>query len=109
MQAVLQKDKLKTLSEEYLAEPLSDTEYEKAKAQAKRKLARIIEREGDSDGERRKPYYLAQLIAEAVRSERFSAFTLELGELFRYAEEEHKRQIQQRKKEMPAAKAAGQI
>lgn len=109
MQAVLQKDELKTLSEEYLAEPLSDTEYEEAKAQAKRKLARIIEREGDSNGERRKPYYLAQLIAEAVRAERFSAFTLELGELFRYAEEEHKRQIQQRKKEMPAAKAAGQI
>ena len=48
MQAVLQKDELKTLSEEYLAEPLSDTEYEEAKAQAKRKLARIIEREGDN-------------------------------------------------------------
>ena len=109
MQAVLQKDELKMLSEEYLAEPLSDTEYEEAKARAKRKLARIIEREGDGDGERRKPCYLAQLIAEAVRAERFSAFTFELGEIFRYAEEEHKRQIQQRKKEMPAAKAAGQI
>lgn len=88
---------------------MSDTEYEEAKARAKRKLARIIEREGDGDGERRKPYYLAQLIAEAVRAERILAFTFELGELFRYAEEEHKRQIQQRKKEMPAAKAAGQI
>ena len=105
MQAVLQKDELKTLSEEYLAEPLSDTEYEEAKAQAKRKLARIIEREGDADEERRKPYYLAQLIAEAVRVKRFSAFTKELYDLYRYADE----QIQQRKKEMPAAEAARQI
>lgn len=47
-----------------------------AKSQAKRKLARIIEREGDSNGERRKPYYLEQLIAEAASSECFSKFTL---------------------------------
>lgn len=34
-----------------------------------RKLGWIISREGDADGERLKPYYLAQLIAEAIKSD----------------------------------------
>lgn len=96
---------LRALSEQYLPGSIERYEYEEAVEQAKRKLARIIEREGDADGERRKPYYLAQLIAEAVRAERFSVFTKELYDLYRYADE----QIQQRKKEMPATEAARQI
>lgn len=103
------REDLKSLSEQYLSSAISQQEFEKAEMQAKRKLARIIEREGDADGERRKPYYLAQLIAEAIRTDRFSSFTFDLGRLIRYAEEEHKKQIQQSKKEMPAAEAAGQI
>lgn len=35
-------------------------------AAAQVKLARIIEREGDLGGERRKPEYFAQLVAEEV-------------------------------------------
>lgn len=103
------KEDLKSLSEQYLSSAISQREFEQAEMQAKRKLARIIEREGDADGERRKPYYLAQLIAEAVRTDRFSSFTFDLGNLIRYAEEEHRKQIQQRKKEMPAAETARQI
>lgn len=34
---------------------------------AARKLEWIMQREGDLDGERKKPYYLAQLMAEEIR------------------------------------------
>ena len=89
---------LKQLAELYLQDFISNDEYTEAETQAKRKLARIIEREGDADGERLKPYYLAQLVAEAVTAERFSNYCRDIHEL---------RTLE--KKEMPAAKAAGQI
>lgn len=38
------------------------------------KLERIIAREGDDDGERLKPYYIAQLVAEQIRSDRAEAY-----------------------------------
>lgn len=41
---------------------------------AEQKLAYIIRNYGDADGERRKPYYLAQLIAEAVQGSRLAAY-----------------------------------
>ncbi len=62
---------------------------------AKRKLALIIEREGDLNGERRKPYYLNRIIEETIRAHQFSK-TCSLISL-------------EIKKEMPAAEAAGQI
>lgn len=34
------------------------------------KLERIVAREGDADGERLKPYYIAQLVAEQIISAR---------------------------------------
>lgn len=89
---------LKQLVELYLQDFISDDEYTEAEKQAKRKLARIIEREGDADGERLKPYYLVQLVAEAVTAERFSNYCNIAHEL---------RTLE--KKEMPATKAAGQI
>lgn len=75
---------------------VTPAEYFKAQEQAKRKLARIIEREGDADGERLKPYYLEQLIAEAIRENSFSLFTTELYRL-----------ITMEKKEKPTAETAG--
>lgn len=39
---------------------------------AQRKLELIISREGDGNGERLKPYYLAQLLWEIISLERFS-------------------------------------
>lgn len=89
------KDPLKQTLENRLSIELTDFEYNHAKQQAKTKLARIIEREGDLDGERRKPYYLEQLIYEAVIAGRFTAFCINAY-----------REI---KKEMPTAKAVGQI
>ena len=52
--------------------PITAEEYERAKSRASKKLEWIIERYGDDGGERRAPYYLEQLIEEAIASERFS-------------------------------------
>lgn len=67
-------------AEQYLGALIYPTEWSRAKAYAERKLAFIIEREGDADGARREPWYLAQLIAETVRAERFSEYTRMLYE-----------------------------
>lgn len=79
---------LRRQAECFLGAEIPSSEWDKAAEQAERKLERIIEREGDCGGERRKPEYLAQLIAEAVRSSRFSRFTLDLMALDRYADEQ---------------------
>lgn len=81
-------EELQQQAERYLGTEIEPSEWDKAKAYAERKLKGIIEREGDGDGERRKPYYLAQLIAETVRSDRFSQFTIALMELSKFADEQ---------------------
>lgn len=75
-------------AEKYLGGAIELSEWDNAKEQAERKLGRIIDREGDAGGARREPWYLAQLIAEAVRSSRFSKFTIDLYNLSRYADEQ---------------------
>lgn len=62
-------------------------EQDGARAYAEHKLERIIEREGDADGARREPWYLAQLIAETIKGNRFSKFTQDLWETYRYIEQ----------------------
>ena len=64
---------IRSLAEEYLGTVIPELIWDDVKEQATRKLERIIEREGDAGGERKKPYYLAQLIAEAVRQEVLTA------------------------------------
>ena len=59
-------------AEQYLGTAIDPLEWDDARAYAEHKLKKIIEREGDADGARREPWYLAQLIAETVRSNRFS-------------------------------------
>ena len=61
-------EELKALAEKYLGAAIPETVYMVAKQCALEKLMRIITREGDADGERLKPYYLAQLIAEDIQS-----------------------------------------
>lgn len=66
---------LQQQAEQYLGTAINPLEWDDAKAYAEHKLNRIIEREGDADGARREPWYLAQLIAETVRGNRFSSLT----------------------------------
>lgn len=79
---------LQQQAERYLGTTIEPSEWDKAKADAERKLKNIINREGDGTGERRKTYYLAQLIAEAVRSDRFSKFSVELIGFLQFADEQ---------------------
>lgn len=87
---------LQQQAEHYLGEAIGPQEYLEAKASAERKLDWIISREGDADGERRKPYYIAQLIAEAVGAKRLSRYLDALCEL------SHSKQIGT-KKEQPVS------
>lgn len=82
------EDTLRQQAERYLCTEIEPSEWDKAKAYAEQKLKGIIKREGDGDGARRQPWYLAQLIAENVQGNRFSQFTLDLMELDRYASEQ---------------------
>lgn len=76
MEATLQQQ-----AEQYLGSQITPSEWDGARAYAEHKLERIIEREGDADGARREPWYLAQLIAETVRGNRFSRLTKLVYEL----------------------------
>lgn len=69
---------------------ISDEAFERAYEHAKRKLARIIEREGDLDGARLQPFYITQLTVEAVREQGFSEFTILLCNAHREAEKIHR-------------------
>lgn len=79
---------LRQQAEYFLGTKIQPSEWDKAANQAERKLERIIEREGDCRGKRRRPEYLAQLIAEAVKSSHFSRLTIDLMALDRYADEQ---------------------
>ena len=46
---------------------VSDAAIEAALPSAQEKLERIIAREGDANGERLKPYYIAQLLVEKIQ------------------------------------------
>lgn len=84
--------------EALLSERLTDSEYNRAEKRAKRKLAQIIEREGNGNGARTSLEYLARLIAEFIQAERMTAFGFTLQQL-----------QMEIKKEMPVAEATGQI
>lgn len=71
---------LQQQAEEYLGTSIEPSEWDEAKAYAERKLQNIISRFGDEAGARREPWYLAQLIAESVRSSRLMKFTIGLME-----------------------------
>lgn len=73
-------------AEQYLGSRITPLEWDGARAYAEHKLEGIIEREGDADGARREPWYLAQLIAEIVKGNRFSKFTHDLCEAYKYIE-----------------------
>lgn len=62
-------DEVRELAEKYLGVQIPQKIFEVAQCKALQKLEWIISREGDAAGERLKPYYLAQLVAEAIKSD----------------------------------------
>lgn len=60
----------------YMNQEISLEELARAEEAAEKKLAWIIKRHGDEDGIRRQPWYLEQLIKEAIAEERFSNYTM---------------------------------
>lgn len=80
---------MKNQVEEYLGFEISETQYNQSSDRARKKLASIIERFGDANGERRKPYYLARLISEDVKAENLSTATITVALNVLNMEKEH--------------------
>jgi len=93
-----QADELWLQAEQSLGAEIAPLEWHKARASAQRKLDDLIKRFGDDGGTMREPWYLAQLIAEAVRSDRLSRYCHRLMEL---------REEQGTKKDSPCPKTQG--
>lgn len=53
---------------------ITDSEWDEALPEARKKLDWVISREGDADGERNKPYYLGKLIEEYLTQKAFSQY-----------------------------------
>lgn len=79
MNAALQQQ-----AESFLGADILPSEWDEARVKAQQKLDRIVSQEGDGNGARREPEYLAQLIAEAVRNLRMADFSLQLIALDTY-------------------------
>lgn len=60
---------------------ITDAEWNEALPQAQHKLELIISREGDADGERRKPYYLGKLIEEHLTQKALSQYCDEMSRM----------------------------
>ena len=71
-------DAVRAAAVHYLGREVTDDEWNYALGKAKKKLDRIISREGDLDGERRKPYYLGKLVQERIFEDSVSAYTAAL-------------------------------
>lgn len=69
-------------AESYLGAAIEPQEWRKACESAEQKLKHIIKLYGDSEGQRREPWYMAQLIAEAVRSDRLRRLTAQLTDCY---------------------------
>lgn len=74
-------DTLREQAEYYLDVNITPPEWDRAKAYAERKLAFIIQREGDAGGARQEPWYLAQIIAETVRANALTSTLNQLADL----------------------------
>ena len=69
-------------AERYLGTAIEPQEWLRAENSAWQKRQYIIGRYGDSGGQRREPWYMAQLIAEAVRSDRLRRLTAQLTDCY---------------------------
>lgn len=85
-------------AERYLGAAIEPQEWHRACKSAEQKLRHIIKHYGDSGGQRREPRYMAQLIAEAVRSDRLRRLTAQLADSY---------EILGTKKDSPCPKTQG--
>lgn len=60
----------------FLGMTITEQQWEDSMPRALQKLNRIINRYGDENGERLKPYYLGKLIEEDIREKAFSDYTM---------------------------------
>ena len=60
----------------FLGRRPTDQEMKRALPRAQKKLAWIIEREGDADGIRQQSWYLGKLVEEVIIEEEFSQYTI---------------------------------
>lgn len=70
-------DEIRDEASEMLGRELTDAEWDRAFPLAKAKLERIIEREGDANGERNEPYYIGMLVSEIARSRQVQNYCFE--------------------------------
>lgn len=59
---------IRTEASNFLGREITDIEWDNAFPQAKKKLARIIAREGDANNERRQIWYIGKLVEEEIRA-----------------------------------------
>lgn len=62
-------------AEKALGVKMSFTEWSRVSEAAVQKIARIILREGDANGERLKDWYFYEVVAEMLNADRFGEFT----------------------------------
>lgn len=74
-------DEVRDEASGYLGREITDAEWEEALPQAQRKLDRIISREGDLEGERRKPYYLGKLVEECISQNAIARYLDTMGKI----------------------------
>ena len=74
MQAAIQL--IKDEAALFLGRRPTDEEMKWALPMAQKKLAWIIEREGDAGGVRQQPWYLGKLVEEAIIENEFSQYTM---------------------------------
>lgn len=71
----------KRYAEERLGVEISDDLFRISVKLAKRKLQSLIQRFGDSNGVRRTPEYLAELVVEVIKSELLTEYTQPLSHI----------------------------
>ena len=76
MQAQLTDQLIKDEAAIFLGRTPTDEEMTHALPRAQRKLRWIIDRDGDTDGMRRQPWYLGKLVEEAIIENEFSMYTM---------------------------------
>lgn len=73
------EDEVRDEASGYLGREITDAEWKYALPLAKQKLERIISREGDLNGDRRKPFYLGKLVQERITEDAFARYTVAMS------------------------------